>query len=127
MQSELEEKLQKLDFVRPSGPGKSTRGWVLPEIGLGFEVVGSSPMGGSVPVARLAMIRAIPGEPEMVVLSVEDMIADRMGQFASGTARDMIHQARSLFDLNFALDLDYLDSRIREESVGDYGVADLEA
>ena len=98
-----------------------------PDIGLGFEVVGSTPMGGSVPATRLAMVRAIPGEPEMVVLSVEDMIADRMGQYASGTARDMINQAQSLFDLNFALDLDYLDERIREESVGDYGIEDFEA
>lgn len=127
VQPELEEELQKLGFVRPSGPGKSTRGWIHPDIGLGFEVVGSSPMGGSVPATRLAMIRAIPNEPELVVLSVEDMIADRMGQYASGTAREMIDQARSLFNLKFALDIDYLDGRIREESVGDYGVEDLEA
>ncbi|WP_245612282.1 hypothetical protein [Sphingomonas changbaiensis] len=127
VQPELEEELQKLGFVRPSGPGKSTRGWIHPDIGLGFEVVGSSPMGGSVPATRLAMIRAIPNEPELVVLSVEDMIADRMGQYASGTAREMIDQARTLFGLNVALDIDYLDGRIREESVGDYGVEDLEA
>lgn len=139
VQPELEEELQKLGPstaakagaqdrpVRPSGPGKATRGWVHPDIGLGFEVVGSSPMGGSVPATRLAMVRAIPHEPELVVLSVEDMIADRMGQYASGTARDMIDQARTLYGLNVALDINYLDGRIREESVGDYGVEDLEA
>jgi hypothetical protein len=49
-----------------------------------------------------------------------------MGQYASGTARGMIDQARKLFGLNFAMDRDYLDRRIREESIGDYGVEDLE-
>jgi hypothetical protein len=125
-QPELEEELQKLGFVRPSGPGKSTRGWIHRDIGLGFEVVGDMPMGGAVPSTQLSMVKAIPGEPELVLLSIEDMIADRMGQYASGTARDMIVQARTLFGLNFAMDLDYLDRRIREESVGDYGVEDLE-
>jgi hypothetical protein len=126
-QPELEEELQKLGFLRPTGPGKSTRGWVHPELGFGFEVVGSSPMGGSVPVERLVMVKAIPGEPELVVIGIEDIIADRMGQYASGTARDMILQARALFELNFDMDIDYLDSRIREETVGDHGVEDLKA
>lgn len=125
-QPELEEELQKLGFVRPRGVGQSTRGWVHPELGLGFEVVGDSPMGGSVPTAHLAMVKAIPGEPALVLLSIEDMIADRMGQYASGTARDMLAQARTLFSLNFDMDLDYLDRRIREESVGDHGVEDLQ-
>ena len=126
VQPELEEELQKLGFVRPSGPGKSTRGWIHPDLGLGFEVVGNSPMGGSVPSTQLSMVKAIPDEPALVVVSIEDMIADRMGQYASGTARGMIDQARKLFSLNFAMDRDYLDRRIREESVGDYGVEDLE-
>ena len=127
VQPELEEELQKLGFVRPSGPGKSTRGWVHPEIGLGFEVVGSSPMGGSVLAAQLVMAAPVEGEPEMTILSVEDMIADRMGQYASGTAREMLAQARALYSLPIAFDRAYLDRRIREESVGDYGVEDLEA
>jgi hypothetical protein len=126
VQPELEEELQKLGFVRPSGPGRATRGWVHPDLGLGFEVVGNSPMGGSVPSTQLSMVKAIPDEPALVVVSIEDMIADRMGQYASGTARGMIDQARKLFSLNFAMDRDYLDRRIREESVGDYGVEDLE-
>lgn len=125
-QPELEEELRKLGFVRPSGPGKSTRGWVHPDLGLGFEIVGDDPMDGHVPRSRLTMLKAIPGEPEMVVLGIEDMIADRMGQYASGAARDMLGQARTLFGLNFAMDLDYLEARICEESAGDHGIEDLE-
>lgn len=56
------------------------------------------------------------------VVSVEDMIADRMGQYASGIAADRIEQARKLFALQIELDLDYLDRRINEETFGDYGI-----
>lgn len=126
VQPELEEELRKLGFVRPTGPGKSTRGWVHPDLGLGFEVVGNMPMGGTVPRSALVITEAVPGEPEMVLLSVEDMIADRMGQYASGTAREMLGQARELYALPIKFDHAYLDRRIREESVGDYGIEDLE-
>lgn len=127
VQPELEEELQKLGFVRPSGPGKSTRGWVHPEIGLGFEVVADVPMDGNVPTTHLALVATVEGEPELTILSIEDMIADRMGQYASRTAREMLGQARTLYALPIRFDRDYLDRRIREESVGDYGIEDLEA
>jgi hypothetical protein len=127
VQPELEEELQMLGFVRPSGPGKSTRGWIHPDLGLGFEVVGNSPMGGSYSSTKLVMVAPVEGEPDLVVLSVEDMIADRMGQYASGTARQMLGQARELYNLPIEFDRDYLERRIREESIGDYGIEDLEA
>jgi hypothetical protein len=50
------------------------------------------------------------------------MIADRMGQFASGSAPEMLHQARVLFALYPDADLDYHQRRISEETVGDYGI-----
>jgi hypothetical protein len=126
VQPELEEELQKLGFVRPSGPGKSTRGWIHPDIGLGFEVVGSSPMGDTPDQVRLRLVRPDPAEPGLRVLSLEDMIADRMGQYASGTAREMLDQARELYALATKMDRDYLDQRIRTETMGDYGVDALE-
>ena len=98
-----------------------------PDIGLGFEVVGNSPMGGGVASTELVMVQPVPGEPEMVILSVEDMIADRMGQYASGTGREMLGQARELYALPVRFERAYLDRRFREESCGDYGVEDLEA
>lgn len=49
-----------------------------------------------------------------------------MGQFASRTAPDRIEQARILLALHPDAELDYLDRRIREESMGDYGVEDIQ-
>jgi hypothetical protein len=126
VQPELEEEFQKLGFVRPSGPGKSTRGWVHADLGLGFEVVGNSPMGDTPDEIRIRLVEPIDREPAMRVLSLEDMIADRMGQHASGTARDMIEQARLLLPLVCEANRDYLERRIRTETTGDYGVEDLE-
>mgnify|MGYP001611256379 CR=1 FL=1 len=73
---------------------------------------------------RVRMLEFAP-DGEVSVISVEDMIADRMGQYASGTAREMREQARRLFILHADADIDYMEQRIRYESAGDYGVADL--
>jgi hypothetical protein len=59
------------------------------------------------------------------VVSVEDMIADRMGQFASGSAPEMLGQARELLALHGDIDRAYLERRIREETVGDHGIDDI--
>lgn len=61
------------------------------------------------------------------IVAVEDMIADRMGQFASGTAPDMLSQAQVLLTLYPDADLTYLEERVRYETGGDYGVADIRA
>jgi hypothetical protein len=126
VQPELEEELRNLGFVRPSGPGKSTRGWIHPDLGLGFEVVGNSPMGDTPDEIRVRLVEPIDREPAMRVLSLEDMIADRMGQYARGTAHDMLEQARQLLPLVSGANRDYLEQRIRTETLGDYGVKDLE-
>jgi len=47
VQSELEEEVQLLGFFRPSGAGKLLGEWVHPDLALGFQVVGSAPMGGN--------------------------------------------------------------------------------
>lgn len=59
------------------------------------------------------------------MLALEDMIADRMGQYASGTAPELLRQARTLFGLYPDADLDYLESRIRYETAGEHGVENL--
>lgn len=62
----------------------------------------------------------------VAVTSVEDLIADRMGKYASGSAGEMLDQARTLFKLSQGLDGDYMDRRIREQTAQDYGVQHLE-
>jgi hypothetical protein len=126
VQPELEEELQRLGFARPSGPGQSLRGWIHPDLGLGFEVVGSSPMGGGIDSARLRLVAPVGETALFRIISVEDLIADRMGQFASGSAPEMLGQARTLLSLYPDLDSAYLENRIRQETLGDYGVDDLE-
>jgi hypothetical protein len=125
VQPELEEEMQRHGFVRPSGAGKSLRGWVHPDLGLGFEVVADVPMDGNVDAAHIVLIDNFSTEGGFAIISVEDLIADRMGQYASGTARDRIDQAQSLLALNPDVDLVYLDRRIRDESFGDYGIDDI--
>ncbi|HJQ17922.1 MAG TPA: hypothetical protein VJ859_13100 [Allosphingosinicella sp.] len=126
IQPELEEEMQRFGFIRPTGPGKSLRGWIHPELGLGFEVVGSSPMGGAGDPTRVRLVRPIGETARFRILPVEDLIADRMGQFASGSAPEMRGQAQALMRLYPDLDRDYLEERIREETLGDHGIGDIE-
>lgn len=119
--------MQRLGFVRPSGPGVMTRGWIHPELKLGFEVVADVPMDGNVDAAHVLLVRPVGESALFRVIAVEDLIADRMGQYASGTARDRLDQARLLLALHPDTDLAYLDRRIREESCGDFGIEDVQA
>ena len=124
-QAALEEEMLKHGFVRPSGRGQLLKGLVHPDLKLGFEVVANTPMDGNFDRDTLVLVDNIAGGA-FVVISVEDLIADRMGQYASGTAADRLDQARKLFRLGLNLDRAYLDRRIREETAGDHGIETLE-
>ena len=73
----------------------------------------------------MRLVRPIGDTALFRIISVEDLIADRMGQYASGSAPDRLNQARLLLALHPDADFDYLERRIREESMGDYGVKDI--
>lgn len=124
-QQDFEQHLQSAGFIRPSGPGMATRGWIHPDLQLGFEVVGSTLLDGEADRERVRLIH-VGTEGPAAVISLEDMIADRMGQYASGTARAMLRQARTLFDLYPDADLAYMEDRIRFETAGEYGVDALQ-
>jgi hypothetical protein len=121
----LERVMQQHGFIRPSGPGMATRGWIHPGLKLGFEVVSDVLLDG---LADREMVQVIELAPDgsVAVIAPEDIIADRMGQYASGSAPAMLGQARALFALCEGLDPGYMERRIREETGGDYGVQDLE-
>lgn len=123
-QREFEDELQHLGFMRPAGIGKATRGWIHPRLRLGFEVVSSSLLDGMADRNRVRLID-MGTAGEAAIISLEDMIADRIGQYASGTAPDMLEQARRLFILHSDADLDYMEERIRYESAGEYGISAL--
>ena len=116
--------MQRHGFVRPSGPGMATRGWIHPELKLGFECVSDILLDG---LADRDMVQIVELAPDgaVAVIAPEDIIADRMGQYASGSAPEMLGQARALFSLCESLDMDYMARRISEETVGDYGLQDL--
>lgn len=124
-QAKFEAIMQAHGFVRPSGPGKATRGWIHPELALGFEIVASVPMDGSVSRDHILLIEDFAEEGGFAVISVEDLIADRMGQYASGSAPEMLGQARALLLLHPEADMDYLQARVRQETGGSHGVEDI--
>lgn len=124
-QDVIDEEMARAGFVRPSGPGAYLKGWVHPGLKLGFEAVAEVPMDGSVDHAHIRLVQPVGETALFRVISVEDLIADRMGQYASGTANDRIDQARILLALHPDAEMDYLERRIREESMGDYGVEDI--
>ena len=125
VQPELEEELRRLGFVKPEGIGHTPLGWVHPTLGLGFEIVASTPMDGNVDHRRMVLVEGIATDAAFASIPVEDLIADRMGQYASGTASTMMEQARILFSLHADCDHAYLEKRIREETGGDYGIEDI--
>ncbi|MFN3819523.1 hypothetical protein [Blastomonas sp.] len=117
----LEAEFIKHGFIRPKALGHTALGWVHPELGMGFEIVAEVPMDGAIRREYLVLVEDFEPGTAFVIISVEDLIADRIGQYASGTAADRLNQARELFKLHPEADLVYLERRIREESMGDYG------
>ena len=112
-------------FVRPSGAGVATRGWIHPDLKLGFECVSDTLLDGMADRTMVQLVR-LDGDGEVAVIAPEDIIADRMGQYASGSAPDMLGQARALFAICEGLDMHYMVQRISEETGGEYGVQDLQ-
>lgn len=82
-------------------------------------------MDGVIDLRRLIRVEGIAPDAVFVMIPIEDLIADRMGQYASGTAPEMLGQARTLLLLHAQLDMPYLESRVRQESGGDYGIDDI--
>lgn len=120
----LEECMQREGFVRPSGAGMATRGWIHPGYKLGFECVADTLLDGMAD-REMVQIVSLGEDGDIAVIAPEDIIADRMGQYASGSAPEMLGQAQILFSLCEGLDLHYMDRRIKEETGGDYGLQNL--
>lgn len=125
-QDVLEAVMQQHGFVRPTGAGVATRGWIHPELKLGFECVSDTLLDGMADRDMVQVVELGDGG-EVAVIAPEDIIADRMGQYASGSAPEMLGQARALFALCEGLDMDYMERRISEETAGSHGLQDLQA
>lgn len=124
-QDVLEEVFRQFGFVRPSGAGQLLRGWIHPELSFGFEIVGDRLLDGFADMDRLFLLD-VGADGATRIIGIEDLIADRMGQYASGAARECLDQARQLRKLVHELDEDYMGRRISEETMGAYGLDALD-
>jgi hypothetical protein len=105
-------------FEKESGPNRLLGGYYHPDIPtVGFEFVSGPLFDGRSDRDKILVI-SVSGDAEVVFPAVEDLIADRLGQYASSRnrARDMLEQAKLLISLAISYDRDYLVRRIIEES-----------
>lgn len=82
----------------------------------GFQLVSGQLFDGKADFNKLLKLQ-ITSRSEVILPSVEDMIADRLGQHAVASASDTsrLEQAKALFALAQDVEPSYLTQRIREE------------
>jgi hypothetical protein len=90
----------------------------------GFQLVSGRLFDGQADCQRLVRLR-LRAHGEATLPAIEDMIADRLGQYAvaSPTDQTRLMQARALFNLAESLDMAYLKRRVEEEG-GDPALLD---
>ncbi len=97
------------------------RGYYHPDLAIGVEIVGRLLMDASADSSRVVVVQ-ISEASGVAMVSVEDLIADRMGQFASTPegVKAMLDQATKLYEFAQHIDEAYLDTRIRTETFGSF-------
>ena len=114
-------------FRREDRPGHLMRGLYHPILDLGVEFVSGRLFDGNADAERLRLVTVGPGS-RVLVIPVEDVIADRLGQYVanSGGSRALLRQAMLAWSLAVEIDRPYLDERIRTETVGTLDLARFE-
>jgi hypothetical protein len=97
------------------------RGYYHPDLAIAVEIVGRSLFDGNADSSRVVVVQ-ITEASDVAMVSVEDLIADRMGQFASTSegVKAMLDQAIKLYQFAQYIDEPYLDARIRTETLGSF-------
>lgn len=123
----LREKLLAAGFKDEDRHGRLLRGFYHPEFDFGVELVSGRLFDGR--SDRTKLVTLMIGGFSITIAPVEDLIADRMGQYNStpGKVPAMLRQAVILYLLAETIDDTYLDRRIREDTAGDFDLSDLEA
>lgn len=126
-QEALETALERVGFERSVGFGAFARGFQHKDLGFGVEVVGRKLMDGNADQDRVLIVD-LAEHSNVGFIAVEDLIADRMGQYDAppNMREDMLQQAAELLKLAENVDKAYLDRRIVEETAGDFGLKFLE-
>jgi hypothetical protein len=104
-------------FQRENRPGRLRRGYYHLDVPrYGFEFVSGALFDGRSDREKNLSV-AVTDDADIVLASIEDLIADRLAQYASSKNRDlkMLEQARILLALAVDYDPIYLFRRITEE------------
>lgn len=112
----LAEILKRHGFRKEDRTGYVFRGWYHPDHpGFGWEIVGDILYDGGTDVTRETRLEFEP-DGEIVLPPIEDVIADRLGQYAVNPTHDeLLQQARALKMLAQDLDMEYLKTRVAAE------------
>lgn len=123
----MESALLARGFRREDRPGHLLRGLYHPELDLGVEFVSGRLFDGNADVARLRLVTIGP-DSRVLVIPVEDVIADRLGQYVANPAgsRALLRQAVLAWSLADEIDRAYLDARIRTETIDTFDLARFE-
>ena len=115
----MEEALIKRGFRREDRRGHLRRGLYHPTLDIGVEFVSGRLFDGNADPNHLRLV-TIGQDFRVLVIPVEDVIADRLGQYASHprSSKAMLMQAVQAWLLAPEVDRDYLDQRIRTETAG---------
>ena len=114
---DFEHSLLAEGFEKETGPGKLLGGYFHPDVPrMSVELVSGSLFDGLTDKDRLLAIQ-LTGDGVVHFPPIEDMIADRLGQFASSKNKnsEMLKQASILMTLAIDYDPVYLRRRILEE------------
>jgi hypothetical protein len=119
--------LQEVGFRQKDRAGWKRGGFYHPALLIGVEFVSGAYFDGYGDRARIRLLDLESGA--IPVAAVEDLIADRMGQWEAANRRapEMLRQAQLLMALAGELDDTYLDRRIREETAGGCNLSALKA
>jgi len=114
-------------FRREDRRGHLLRGLYHPELAIGVECVSGALFDGRADRRFLRMIRIDEGSVVQVI-PVEDVIADRLGQYCSNrsASADLLQQAVLAYRLATEVDAAYLDHRIRDETAQELDLPALE-
>lgn len=108
--------LVQVGFRREGRRGFRLGGFVHPELLVAVDFVSGNLFDGRTDRSRLRI--SVVDQAKVIFPPIEDMIADRLGQYASDPSgrEDMLEQARLLISLASDLDEVYLERRALEES-----------
>jgi hypothetical protein len=107
--------------------GHLKHGLYHPTLDIGVEFVSGRLFDGNADPSRLRLVTITP-DSRVLVIPVEDVIADRLGRYASHpkSSRAMLQQAVQAWQLAPEIDNAYLDERIRTEKASMLDLAGFE-